>query len=160
VDPPGEDEVSRWVAVIMTLRVPVHGKVGRCLGFRVRGELGNRRPVSCPVLHYKYRHRRGVGGHLFFLVLRSGLRFLCSPLPWHSPSAFAMDPGKRPTGDASSGERSTRRRVTRAGSSSGGGHGRRLPLAMTAEPVQPLDVVSSATAETEVERLRRYLEVS
>jgi hypothetical protein len=31
---------------------------------------------------------------------------------------------------------------------------------MTAEPVQPLDAVSAATAETEVERLRRYLEVS
>jgi hypothetical protein len=31
---------------------------------------------------------------------------------------------------------------------------------MTVEPTQPLDAASAAAAETEVERLRRYLEVS
>jgi hypothetical protein len=31
---------------------------------------------------------------------------------------------------------------------------------MTAEPTQPLDAAPAVTVETEVERLRRYLEVS
>jgi hypothetical protein len=34
-----------------------------------------------------------------------------------------------------------------------------LPLVVTVEPAQPSDVAPAATAETEVERLRRYLEV-
>jgi hypothetical protein len=51
-------------------------------------------------------------------------------------------------------------RVTKAGSSSGGGHGRCLPLAVTVEPAQPSDAVPIATVETEVERLWRFLEVS
>jgi hypothetical protein len=41
-----------------------------------------------------------------------------------------------------------------------GGHGRRFPLAVTAELAQPSNAASAATAKTEVERLRRYLEVS
>jgi hypothetical protein len=74
--------------------------------------------------------------------------------------AFTMDPGKRPAGDASSGGRSTRRHVTRAGSSSGGGYRRRLPPTATAELVPLLDVASAVALEIELERLRRYLEVS
>jgi hypothetical protein len=52
------------------------------------------------------------------------------------------------------------RHVTWARSSSNGRHGRQLPLAVTAEPAQPLDVAPAAAVETEVERLRRFLEVS
>jgi hypothetical protein len=48
VDPPAEDEASRRVAVILTLCVPMRGKVERCLNFHVRGELGNQRPFSFP----------------------------------------------------------------------------------------------------------------
>jgi hypothetical protein len=68
---PREDKASRQVAVIMTLRAPVRGKVERYPDFHVRGELGNRRPISCPVWHYKYRRWWGIGAHLFFLVLHS-----------------------------------------------------------------------------------------
>jgi hypothetical protein len=50
--------------------------------------------------------------------------------------------------------------VTGVGSSSGGGYGRRLPLAMTAEPMPLLGATPAAVAKTEVELLRRYLEVS
>jgi hypothetical protein len=65
--------------------------------------------------------------------------------------AFAMDPGKRSASDASNGGRSMWCRVMGAGLSSGGGHGRRLPLAMTTEPVPLLDAAPATVAETEVE---------
>jgi hypothetical protein len=71
-----------------------------------------------------------------------------------------MDPSKCPTGDASSDGWPMRCRMMWVGSSSGGRHGRRLPLTVTAEPVQSLDAMLAVVAETEVERLRRYLEVS
>jgi hypothetical protein len=71
-----------------------------------------------------------------------------------------MDPGKRPAGDVSGDGRSMWRRVTWAGLSSGSGHGRHLPLAVTAEPAQPSDVVPPTAAEMEVERLKGYPEVS
>jgi hypothetical protein len=48
----------------------------------------------------------------------------------------------------------------RVGSSSGGGRGRHLPLAVTLEPAQPLDATPATAVETELERLRRYLDVS
>jgi hypothetical protein len=46
------------------------------------------------------------------------------------------------------------------GSSSNGEHGRRLLLAATAELTPLFDAASAAVAETKVEQLRRYLEVS
>ena len=36
----------------------------------------------------------------------------------------------------------------------------RLPLAVSSEPAQPLDAAPVAATETELERLRGYLEVS
>jgi hypothetical protein len=63
-------------------------------------------------------------------------------------------------GNASGDWWSMRRHVMLVGSSSGGRHGRRLPLAVTTELVQPSDVVPATVVNTEVERLRRYLEVS
>jgi hypothetical protein len=51
-------------------------------------------------------------------------------------------------------------RVTWARSSSDGERGRHLPLAVIVEPAQSVDAVPAVAAETEVERLRRYLEVS
>jgi hypothetical protein len=71
-----------------------------------------------------------------------------------------MDLGKRPASDASRDGRSMWRRLTGVGSSSSGGRGRRLPLVVFLEPAQPLDAAPAAAAETELERLRRYLEVS
>jgi hypothetical protein len=42
VDPLGEDEASHQVAVVVMLRVLMHGKVGTCLELCVCGELGNK----------------------------------------------------------------------------------------------------------------------
>jgi hypothetical protein len=117
---------------------------------------GDWRPFSCLVQHYKCMCWRGVGAHRLFLVPHSSQRPLAPFSPWHSPSAFSMDPGKRPTGDASGEGWSTRCHLMGVGSSSGGRRRRGLPLAMSLEPTQPSDVASAATAETEVERLRRY----
>jgi hypothetical protein len=71
-----------------------------------------------------------------------------------------MNLGERPTGDMSGDGQSMWRHVTWVGLSSGGEHGRHLPLAVSAESAQPSDAAPSAVAETEVEGLKRYLEVS
>jgi hypothetical protein len=72
-----------------------------------------------------------------------------------------MDTGKCPAGDASRDRWSTWRYLMRVGSpSSVNEHKRPLPLAVSFEPAQPSDAASAAVVETEVERLRRYLEVS
>jgi hypothetical protein len=133
------------------------GSWGSAQIFCIYGELGNWRPVSCPVWYYKYGHRRGTGFHLVFLVLCSGSRSLCPLSSWHPPPAFTMDPGKCPTSDASGGGRSAQHRVMGAGSSSGGGRGRRLPLAVTMEPGPLLNAAPAMVVEIEVDRLRRYL---
>jgi hypothetical protein len=52
------------------------------------------------------------------------------------------------------------RRLTRVGSPSGGEYERPLPLAMSLEPAQPSDAAPTVAVESELERLRRYLEVS
>jgi hypothetical protein len=99
VDPPAEDEASHRVAVILTLCVPMRGKVERCLNFHVHGELGNQRPFSFPA--QKRRCWQGMGAHQLFLIPHNSQRPLALLLPWHFPSAFMMDPGKRPAGDTS-----------------------------------------------------------
>jgi hypothetical protein len=50
--------------------------------------------------------------------------------------------------------------LTGVGSSSGGRRGRGLPLIVSVEPAQPLDAAPAVAVEMEVDRLRRYLEVS
>jgi hypothetical protein len=59
-----------------------------------------------------------------------------------------MDLGKRSTGDASEEGRSMRCRLTGVRSSSGGGHRRGLPLAVSLEPTQPSDAALATAAET------------
>jgi hypothetical protein len=47
--PPREDEGLHRVVSVVMLRVSARGKVGRCPVFCIRGELGDWRPVGCPV---------------------------------------------------------------------------------------------------------------
>jgi hypothetical protein len=71
-----------------------------------------------------------------------------------------MDPDKRPADDASGDGRSMRRHLTRVGSPSGGGRWSHPPLGVSLESAQPSDAALVTAVKTELERLRRYLEVS
>jgi hypothetical protein len=120
----------------------------------MHGEWGNWRLFSCLVRQYKCRRWRGVGAYRLFLVLPSNQRVsdpFASLSPWHPSSAFVMDSGKRPAGDAFGDRQSMRRHLTRVGSLSDGEHGRPLPLAVSLEPAQPSDVAPAAAAESKLE---------